>query len=80
MMNPQIAPRIATGKAARYASDMSGLVWLVARSTSRTMHRNATDRKKVITPVTRPIPALRKNLFIIKTVAAIDQPYVKIIS
>jgi hypothetical protein len=65
MINPQTAPKIATGKAARYASVMSGLVWLVARSTSRTMHRNATDKKKVITPVTRPIPALRKSLLII---------------
>ncbi len=66
MMKPQIAPRMATGHAARYASVMSGLVWLVARSTSNTMHRKATERKKVITPEKIPMPALKKNLRIRK--------------
>jgi hypothetical protein len=59
-----MAPRIATGTAALYARDMSGVVWLAALSASSTKHRNATDRKNVITPVTRAIPALKKNFFI----------------
>jgi hypothetical protein len=43
---------------------MSGKTRVVARNTSKTMHRNATERKNVITPEAIPMPALRKNLFI----------------
>jgi hypothetical protein len=43
---------------------MSGMAWLAALSTKRTMHKKATDRKKVTTPEKRPMPALRKNFFI----------------
>ena len=40
---------------------MSGFLWLVARRLSNTMARNATERKKTITPETMPIATLRKN-------------------
>jgi hypothetical protein len=59
---------------------MSGSLWVAALITSRTMHRKATERKNVIMPVTNPIPALRKNFFIKKTVkSALNWLYVKII-
>jgi hypothetical protein len=59
---------------------MSGVVWLVALSTSRKMHRKATDRKNVITPETRPIPALRNNFFINTLQGPKNQVYVRIIT
>jgi hypothetical protein len=80
MVKPQMAPRIATGKAALYANDMSGVVWLAALSASSTKHRNATDRKKVITPEARPIPALKKNFFIKDPLLPINQVYVRMIT
>jgi hypothetical protein len=61
-LNPHSAAKSATGAATRYASVMSGWTWVIARIASRTKHRKATDKKKQITPVTSPIPALKKNL------------------
>jgi hypothetical protein len=59
---------------------MSGVVWLVALSASRTKHKKATDRTKVITPVARPIPALKKNFFIKYPYLPINRLYVRIIA
>jgi hypothetical protein len=59
---------------------MSGVVWLAALSASRTKHRKATDRKNVITPEARPIPALKKNLFIKDPQVPINRLYVRIIT
>jgi hypothetical protein len=71
---------MATGSAALYASVMSGVLWLAARSASSTKHRKATDRKNVITPETRPMPALKKNFFIKDPLLPINQVYVRIIT
>jgi hypothetical protein len=59
---------------------MSGVVWLAALRASRTKQRNATERKKVITPEAMPIPALKKNFFIKNPLLQINQVYVRIIT
>jgi hypothetical protein len=59
---------------------MSGVVWVAALSPSSTMHRKATDRKNVITPEARPMPTLRKNLFINGSRGPLKQLYVRIIT
>jgi len=44
------------------------------------MHRNATERKKVITPAASPTAALRKNFLISGLQGPIKPLYVRIIT
>src|SRR5215469_1497136 len=62
MTNPHTAATAATGSATLKVKVMSGWLWLMAPAMSRTKQRNATEVKKEMTPVTRPIAELRKKV------------------
>ena len=69
MTNPHTAATAAIGRATLKVKVMSGRLWLMAPAMRRTKQRNATEVKKEMTPVTRPIAVLRKRVRI-KPVAA----------
>ncbi len=78
-VKPVTIASMPTGAAALYASVMSGRTWPTAPAMSSTKHRNATERKKQITPEARPITALRKNVRIKARLRLLEQPYVRMI-
>src|SRR5215469_15687845 len=62
MTNPHTAATAATGSATLKVKVMSGWLWLMAPAMRRTKQRNATEVKKEMTPVTKPIAELRKKV------------------